>query len=258
MGETRSRDEILKDARLLHALWRQGALGGASMPEDAHPPLPADSEALARYFTLGMALNYQRDSYALWRACTATFLDTETAWVFDLAIVANTPLADLARALAKHRVALQPRRHPQIWRDNSTAFVEHPEGSVRAFFSAQDFDIARIRAAIVGAGKSFPYLRGPKIVNYWLFVMSQYMAWPLTSQAALSIAPDRHVIEASVRLGLTAAPGPPDLVAALWREVLNGSGFDPIDLHTPLWLWGRSGFPPLSQLTAKPSAAKVS
>jgi hypothetical protein len=108
----RSDDAILADAVTLHAMWRRGALGGEVMPEDAHPPLDPASEALARYFTLGMTLNYQRSSYVLWKACTAAFDDPETGWVFDPAAVAASAETDLREALLKHRVALQPTRHP--------------------------------------------------------------------------------------------------------------------------------------------------
>ncbi len=60
---------------------------------------------------------------------------------------------------------------------------------------------------------SFPYLCGPKIANYWLYVMSRYMDWPTSGRERLSVAPDRHVIAASERLGLTR-PGADSLAVA--------------------------------------------
>jgi hypothetical protein len=65
------------------------------------------------------------------------------------------------------------------------------------------------------------------------------------------VAPDRHVIAASLRLGLVAANEAHGAaltarVAERWRETLSGVGLLPIDLHTPLWLWSRAGFPELS------------
>jgi hypothetical protein len=97
----RSDTAILADALGLHAMWTAGVLGGEVMPEDAHPPLERTSESLARYFTLGMALNYQRSSYALWRACTAAFEDPQTAWVFDPASAAAAEPGLLREALLK-------------------------------------------------------------------------------------------------------------------------------------------------------------
>ncbi|HEX7761594.1 MAG TPA: hypothetical protein VF459_18960 [Caulobacteraceae bacterium] len=217
------------------------------MPEDARPPLESSSEALARYFTLGMTLNYQRSSYALWKACTAAFEDPETAWVFDPAAVARAPAPDTKTALLKHRVALQPARHPDIWRRNAEGLMRHAGGSVRTLLEDRQWDIARVRALLVEHRPSFPYLSGPKISNYWLYVLLSYMSWPLTNRGALTVAPDRHIIAASRRLGLVSPhePDGPQLVrdvAEGWRRVLAGTAFAPIDLHTPLWLWSRGGF----------------
>ena len=247
----RSDAAILADALTLHRMWKQGALGGELMPEDVHPRLEAGSEALARYFTLGMALNYQRSSYALWKACTAAFEDPETAWVFDPASVANVPPHDTKNALLKHRVALQPSRHPDIWRRNAEGLTRHANGRVRELLANCGWDIAEIKAMLAANKPSFPYLSGPKISNYWLYVLSSYMSWPLTNRAALSVAPDRHVVAASRRLGLVS-PSDPDgpllasQVADRWAAILAGSGFAPIDMHTPLWLWSRGGFAALN------------
>ena len=87
---------VLHDqAQRLIALWRSGALGGEAMPEDVHPDLPRDSMALLHYFTLPMALNYQRNSYKLWPAATAAFEDRPTAWLFTPADVVQRSVEDL-------------------------------------------------------------------------------------------------------------------------------------------------------------------
>jgi hypothetical protein len=36
------------------------------------------------------------------------------------------------------------------------------------------------------------------------------------------------------------------LVARTWMEILAGTAIAPIDIHTPLWLWSRSGFIPIA------------
>ena len=243
-------DAIRRDARQLHALWKAGALGGEVMPEDVHPRVNRGSEDLARYFTLGMTLNYQRDSYALWRACTTTFLDPELAWVFQPERVVAASIEDLAEALLRRRVALQPNRHPLIWRRNAEALVRLADGRVRGLFEREGGNLGRVRAFVQEHRASFPYLSGPKLSNYWLYVMSSYMDWPLSNRAALSVAPDRHVIAASRRLGVIDANEAlggrlAEQVAMAWRTVLADTEFAPIDLHTPLWLWSRGGFPRL-------------
>ncbi|MEI0735990.1 hypothetical protein VQ056_03825 [Paenibacillus sp. JTLBN-2024] len=84
----RSRDDILRDITELILLHQQGKLGGEKMPEDEHPPLEPSSAANYHYFTLPMALNYQRNSYALWESAHRTFNDPDTMDVFDPAAAA--------------------------------------------------------------------------------------------------------------------------------------------------------------------------
>ncbi|HEX4096445.1 MAG TPA: hypothetical protein VHX64_06935, partial [Caulobacteraceae bacterium] len=157
-------DAIRRDAVQLHAAWKAGALGGEFMPEDVHPALDRSSEALARYFTLGMTLNYQRDSYALWRACTATFNDPTLSWVFEPERVAAASAGDLAQALLARRVALQPNRHPAIWRRNAEGWLRLADGQVRALFDREGGDLGRVRAVLAEHRAWFPYLSGPKIL----------------------------------------------------------------------------------------------
>ena len=86
---------ILKAVEKLVAHHRSGRLQGEVMPEDANPGLAKDSEENLRYFTLPMALNYQRDSYALWKSALAAYRDPETAFLFDPDKVVATPFAEL-------------------------------------------------------------------------------------------------------------------------------------------------------------------
>lgn len=55
-----SRDEILKNVDSLYNMWKKGSLGGEIMPEDVNPHLDKTSKENYLYFTLPMALNYQR------------------------------------------------------------------------------------------------------------------------------------------------------------------------------------------------------
>lgn len=246
--ERRSREEILADVRRLLARHRRGELGGQVMPEDAHPPVSPDSARLYHYFTLGMALNYQRNSYALWKAATATFLDADTACVFDPKTVAGLSDEELRKRIVRHRLALQPQKQTAVWRRICKGICELLDGDVRQLFRQSGRDVLEIRDFVQREHKSsFPYLSGPKIVNYWLFVMDQYTDAKLVNRRELTVAPDTHVVQSSIRLGLVA-PSVRDgatvaqVVSAAWSEVLAGTDIAPIDVHTPLWLWSRSGF----------------
>jgi len=103
-----------------------------------------------------------------------------------------------------------------------------------------------------GTRKSdFPYLSGPKIFNYWLYVVESYTDICWNSRELMTIAPDTHILKATVKLGLCSEEvlkgGTDDrkIVANAWERALKGTGIVPIDVHTPLWLWSRAGFPAL-------------
>ena len=240
-------ETAVKRTRQLLALHKSGALGGEHMPEDVHPNLPKGSKELLHYLSLGMCLNYQRNAYALWIACTKTFEDPETNWVFDPRLAANAQTEDLRTALLKYKVALQPNKHVENWQRVAGGIVVHGEGDVRRILVGQDHDIKRIREFIQSNRRSFPYLAGDKICNYWLYVLSQYTDLPFSNRAALSVAPDTHVVQASARLGLITQSelertDVAALVAQRWQDALAETELVPIDIHTPLWLWSRGGF----------------
>lgn len=78
--------------------------------------------------------------------------------------------------------------------------------------------------------------------------MEAYCGVKWIDREEISIAPDTHILQASVRLGLVpdsvldGSMKSRELVAQTWKDLLRGSSFAPIDVHTPLWLWSRGGF----------------
>lgn len=240
--------QILRDAMSLHRMWKQGKLGGEVMPEDVHPNLAKDSKELLHYLTLGMCLNYQRNSYKLWEACTAAYFDDDVNWIFSPELVAATDENHLRPALIKHKVALQPNKHTNNWSRVSGGIVKYGQGDMRLILEKGDYDIAKIRNFIQTNRKNFPYLAGEKICNYWLFVLLQYTSFPIRNRRALTIAPDTHVLNASARLGLLSIDdlgkaNAQTVCSNAWERLLSDSGYLPIDFHTPLWLWSRLGYP---------------
>lgn len=245
----RTRAEIIAAVRTLCALHKQGALGGARMPEDANPGLEKNSRDNFHYFTLPMALNYQRNSYRLWESALETFADPDTRFVFAPEAVALSGRSALCAALTKHGLALQPNRHTAIWETICETLVGHYSGDVRTLFESNNNDIALIREEVqITQKKGFPYLSGVKIANYWLYVMTRYTGADLRNRQCLSVAPDTHVIQASVMLGVVEDNADENAlrprVAEAWTAILAGTDLCPIDVHTPLWLWSRRRFNP--------------
>ncbi len=76
--------------------------------------------------------------------------------------------------------------------------------------------------------------------------MSTYGGVKLLNRDHIEIAPDTHITQCSVKLGVLTSEEAlgmhKDAVSERWRELLQGSGIDPIDMHSPLWFWSRNGF----------------
>lgn len=229
-------------------MYLTGLLGGEVMPEDANPSLPPDSAMNYLYFTLPMALNYQRNSYTLWMSAQQAYADVETVGIFHPGFVAALHEDRLRELLLKYKVALQPNKHTATWRTLCLTINTHFEGDIRNLFIDCDWNIPNILNYVQKRyKKDFPYLCGPKICNYWLYVISNYTAAKLSGKEELSIAPDTHVIQATARFGLIEEKHMNEtniqlLVNKIWKNILSETELSLIDLHTPLWLWSRSGF----------------
>lgn len=241
------RTALLGTCKLLLEAYRTGKLGQTVMPEDSNPGF-SESEVEARlsYFTLPMALNYQRDSYKLWESALRTYQDPETRFVFDISEVVSRSEEELRTALMKYKVALQPNKHVNTWRTISKTVYEQ-WGSLTKLMETADNDFLKLKEYLqIEHKKGFPYLSGPKIFNYWSFIISTYGQVPLKNRNHIDIAPDTHITQCSVRINvITREEGEnlsKDQISERWRELLDGSGIDPIDMHPPLWFWSRNGF----------------
>lgn len=217
------------------------------MPEDQNPGFSDQNrEERIAYFTLPMALNYQRDSYNLWKAALNAYNDSETRFVFNVESVSAADENEIRRALVKYKVALQPNKHINTWMTIARTIKEN-WGSFNALFKSVNGDFLNLKQTVkIDYKKGFPYLSGPKIFNYWSFIVSTYGGVSLKNRDHIEIAPDTHITQCSVKLGVItpeeAETLAKDEISERWRKLLAGSGIDPIDMHPPLWFWSRNGF----------------
>ncbi len=170
------------------------------------------------YFTLPMALNYQRNSYTLWKSALKTYNDVDTRFVFEPKQCLEKSFEEVQQALTKYKVTLQRQKQTEI----------------RQYIQVEN-------------KKAFPYLSGVKICNYWLYVIYQYTDRQFCDLDKLTVAPDTHVCKATHRLGLITdeefeSSNVQQIVIRAWEELLENTEYKPIDVHTPLWLWSRNGF----------------
>ena len=101
-------DDILRRVANLMAAYDKGLLGGKVMPEDANPGLAKNSAENCAYFTLPMALNYQRNSYTLWQSALQTYEDENTRDIFVPQLAAQMDIALLREKLMAYKLAIQP------------------------------------------------------------------------------------------------------------------------------------------------------
>lgn len=236
---------IMKRLKRLMDAYRAGELGGETMPEDENPGLDAGSMENYMYFTLPMALNYQRNSYVLWQYANKMYRDHPE--VFNSRAVCAMKYEELKEILVQYKVALQPNKQPIIWQTICRTIEEKLAGDIRNLFIRNDYSVAKIKAHIVVNKKDFPYLGGNKICNYWLHVTEQYTDVHFTDRENITVAPDTHVIQASVRLGVITqeeanGSNVQQITAQRWAQLLKDTSLKPIDVHTPLWLWSHGKF----------------
>ncbi|WP_033827370.1 hypothetical protein [Bacillus andreraoultii] len=243
---------FLGKVQSLLTMYKLGQFGGQILPEDVLVGLVPVVE-LPEVLTFGMSLDYKRPVYPLWQSIAQAYSVADDRWIFNPSMVQNYNFEELQDVLTLYKIAIQPNRHTQIWQRIAKAIVQSSnQKNVQGLLEASLYDVAILKSIVQKERKSeFPYLSGPKIFNYWLYVLEKYAGVSWKNRSMISIAPDTHILKATVKLGLCSqdvlrgTAKDREFVADCWAEVLTGTGIDPIDVHTPLWLWSRSGFPPI-------------
>jgi hypothetical protein len=237
--------KLINNCKKLIQAYKSGEIGQTKMPEDSHPAFSNKEERLA-YFTLPMALNYQRNSYKLWESALTTFNDTKTKDVFYLEKINALNENELRKKLTKHKLALQPNKQTSTWNTIANT-VLNEFGSFEELFAKTNNDFLELKESIQTTyKKGFPYLSGPKIFNYWSHIIQEYGKQKLSNSEFIEIAPDTHVTKCSVMLGVItkeeAQKVSKEEINSRWRKALAESGITPIEMHPPLWFWSKNDF----------------
>ncbi len=242
---TRSRlDRARQRVKDLYQLYLDGKI--KRLPQhEVNPSLDHGSRINYLYFMLPVSINFQRSSPAMWKSAFETFADAETNYLFFPEIVIRTPLEKVKADLVKHKLALQMNKHTGIWMSLCETLHQYFKDDPREIFKACDNDVRKLIHLLQKTmRKEFPYLSGPKLSNYWLYIVSRFTDVDLSHKEDISIIPDTHVIQCTVKLGL-AKEGVSSLdVAQIWRNLLEGTGIAPVDMHPVLWNWSRDNFMP--------------
>jgi hypothetical protein len=214
-------------------------------PHEVHPGLKKDSVENIIYFTLPVALNFQRDSKNMWISANKTFLDPETNYLFYPEQVVTKPFETIQKDLTKYKLALQKNKHVNIWITLSKTFNKYYQSNPYNLFKKYNFDILKILEAITKTEKDrFPYLRGPKLSNYWLYILNMHTNIPFKNSDKISIIVDTHIRQATEHLSLVKTNASVTEIEKVWFEILRETDLIPIQMHEVLWRWSRNNFVP--------------
>ncbi|HKU18763.1 MAG TPA: hypothetical protein VJP80_05825 [Candidatus Saccharimonadales bacterium] len=235
--------QLDKVKRLL-ALYQQGLIPVLEQHE-VNPGLPPGSRENYLYFTLPVCINFQRSSPAMWASALKTYEDETTRYVFFPEELAMRPVEQIRADLTKHKLALQPNKHTLIWTTIAQTVHEYYEDDPRNIVKEAEGDAGQLITLLQKTHrKRFPYLSGPKLSNYWPFILSRYTDVKFKNAQEISIIPDTHVLQCSVHLGITPVGATSLQAEAAWKELLKNSGINPSQVHPVLWHWSRNKFQP--------------
>lgn len=238
-------DTSLNKVIKLKQIYEQGLIPRLHQHE-VNPGLPKGDRLNYLYFTLPVALNFQRSSPAMWAAALKTFEDPKTNYLFFPELVMAKPFEQIQADLLKHKLALQRNKHTQIWIAICKVLNEQFDNDPRQIFKAAQNCVVRTKDILqIKRKKDFPYLSGAKMANYWLYILHHFTDVKLRNLQKISIIPDTHVLQASLMLGVTEPGDAPEVVAKKWFKLLKSINLQPIELHPILWNWSRAGFKPM-------------
>ena len=244
MSGKQDNQKPLKRALRLHSLFHQGKI--PTLPNhEVNPGLDKASRENYIYFTLPPSLNFQRSSPAMWASALKTYEDPETNYLFFPEKVVRQNRQKIQKDLLKHKLALQQNKHTDIWITISNTFHELFNDDPRELLKQGGWDVLEIQNIIQNKEKKhFPYLSGPKMANYWLYILTCYTNAKFLNMHEISIIPDTHVQKCSIKLGLSKESDSPLKVADIWKKLLNESEVSPVQMHPVLWHWSRNKFLP--------------
>ena len=240
MTQTKQLTRILK----LYQFFQDGKIPTLAQHE-VNPNLPKDSRENYLYFTLPPCINFQRHSPAMWASALKTYEDQETNYLFFPEKIVRKTREQIQKDLLKHKLALQLNKHTDIWMTVSKAFNKYFKDDPRELFKTGNWDVVEIRRIIQqDMKKDLPYISGPKMANYWLYILSRYTDAKFKNMQEISIIPDTHVLQSSIKLGLSTPKMSSVEVAQVWKELLQNGKVSPVEMHPVLWNWSRNNFLP--------------
>ena len=228
----------------LYKLFHDGKIPKLAQHE-VHPDLDLGSRENYLYFTLPPCINFQRHSPLMWKSALQTWNDKKTRYLFFPEKVVCYSREKIQKDLVKYNLALQKNKHTDIWIAISKTLNKSFKNDPRNLLATTNNDVVNILQFIQkDHKKDFTHLSGPKMTNYWLMILSQYTDIKLNNNHEISIIPDTHVIQCSLKLNVSNKKMNSVEVANAWKKLLQKSDITPVQMHPVLWNWSRNNFKP--------------
>lgn len=140
---------------------------------------------------------------------------------------------------------MQKNKHVQIWQKLAQTLSEFFQSHPRLIFKQTQNCVVRTKNLLqITQKKDFPYLSGAKMANYWLYILDKYTDISLRNKHKISIIPDTHVLQSTLKLGMSSVLPTPQEAEKLWQDILKRTEITPVDMHPVLWNWSRNNFVP--------------
>jgi len=237
---------------LYQAFATKGIFGRKDMPEDLCPDgIECGSYEHLMFLTLTVALDYQRDSEALWASSRRTYEDPTTRYLYFPDKVVKSSDTKIVADMRKYRLSKKPEKDAMIWTRLSQTFHDRfgssPENLLREASYNGPQIIKLLGSREYGAG--FPYLKGAKIAPLWVRMLKDNGDQNIVHIERVLLPVDRHIAAASVmtgciRIDYTKAPSFEEIrtaVQEVWQRACEGTPFYALQFDEPLWHLNRSG-----------------
>jgi len=248
-------EKALRIAQILYDFFvrKEGIFAGYSMPEYILPRnIVKGSREHALYLTYVISIDYMTDAEKLWRNARGAYeLYPERFTPEVILRLSENTVKRFVRSLGA-RFAPEAAR---TWRRISRVLLEKYGGDPRNI-TLRPLTIDEIKRRL----RDFPYLRGPKLSNFYIRVMGETGLFKVIDLEELDIPVDKQVTRFTLYTGVIklrcgrfqgCVNDDPlkSLIEEIWREAAQEMGIAPWRLDEPIWTIG-------SKLCAKRRCSK--
>lgn len=246
MNEENKKIEIAK--RIIEAFKdKEGVYGKKEVPECLKSEAIKDEIERAKFITLVVSIDYQKDADKLWNQAKEMFDSAETRWIFEPSTVIKKKFFELLDVF-DNKFTLTAFKDSLIWYKICLTLSKDFKDNPILILKVNDFDAEKIRNYFEKNPKKFPYLKGPKIRPLWLRIINETIKGiDLKNLDKVSIPVDVHIANATYYLGLIDNYHGKVInkirrdVQNIWDDICKKIEQIPLDFDEPLWILSHEG-----------------